>query len=704
MANLTGTNGNNILKGSLVADTIQGLGGSDTLYGNTGIDTISGGDGSDKINGGGGNDIIYGHSAADTDPASSFIAAKQIASGLSRPIFAGAAPGQANLLFVAEQGTGKIKIVDLGANTVRATPFLDIPDTEFTFSGEQGLLGFAFHPDYAANGKFYVYLTNAAGNIEVVEYARSAANPAVADPASRKLVLAFDHPETNHNGGWMAFGPDGFLYIGVGDGGGGGDPNNYAQNKNVLLGKMLRIDVDGDDFAADANRNYAIPVGNPFSGVAGADEVWAFGLRNPWRNSFDRATGDLYIADVGQGAREEINVQAAGAAGGANYGWKVREGNIVYDGGVPGNPPPGDPSLIAPVHDYTHTAAPNGGYSVTGGYVYRGQSPGLQGVYLFADFVTNQLWSFRVENGVKLDFANRTAQLLPDIGSVGNIASFAEDAAGNLYVLGLGGQIHRLDPGAAAGDGNDIVDGADGDDVIYGGLGNDTLTGGAGDDELHGGLGNDLLAGGAGGDALDGGAGSDTASYVLAAAGVAAALDQSLAGTGDAAGDTFEAIENLRGSNVASSGDTLRGDGGANILYGYAGNDSLDGRAGSDKLVGGAGLDALAGGLGNDRFIYYGLSEGGDAIADFSSRAAGNDDAFLLKRSAFGNIASGYLPAGLFEANTTGAASAAATRFVYETDTGIVRYDANGSAGGGVSVLATLQAGALLVANDIFLF
>ena len=409
-------------------------------------------------------------------PADPAIAAPQItvtnvgSARFHRPVSAVAAPGDPDRLYVVEQHTGRILILDTLTGKVNAAPFLDLPDSQLAQGPEQGMLGLAFHPGYAANGRFFVYLTNAAGDIVVRSYHRSAGDPDRADPASGNVILTIDRDNgaTNHNGGWMGFGPDRMLYVAVGDEGLSGDPANNAQNVNVLWGKMLRINVNGDDFAADANRDYAIPDDNPFAGVAGADEIWALGLRNPWRASFDRLTGDLYIADVGQAAREEINVQPAGSRGGANYGWKVKEGRLVYDASVPGNPRPDSPVLVDPVVDYAREGSPS---AVVGGYVYRGDSVAMQGRYLFADFLTNRLWSFRLEGTKAVDLVEHTRQLVLNGGSFSNITSFAEDGHGNIYVLGIRGKISRLDFGAASGaiDGpdrlhGDAPTGADGSD------------------------------------------------------------------------------------------------------------------------------------------------------------------------------------------------------------------------------------------------
>src|SRR5918992_160882 len=244
-----------------------------------------------------------------------------IASGLAAPTFATSAPGVPDKLFITEKDSSRVVVLDLGTNEVSAQAFFDVPAAEMSSAGEGGLLGLAFHPAYATNGKAYLALTNEAGDSEIWEITRAGSNPALADPSSARVVMTVDRTATNHVGGWLGFGPDGLLYIASGDSGGSGDPQNAAQNVNDLRGKLLRIDVNSDAFPDDPARNYAIPAENPFD-----NEVFAYGLRNPWRASFDRATGDLYIGDVGQAAREEIDFQPGNSIGGENYGWRVREG------------------------------------------------------------------------------------------------------------------------------------------------------------------------------------------------------------------------------------------------------------------------------------------------------------------------------------------------------------------------------------------
>jgi len=388
-----------------------------------------------------------------------------VVDGLVRPVFVTAPPGDVGRIFIVEQregNVGRIRVLHLDTQTLNATPFLSV--SPVATSSEQGLLGLAFDPDYANNGHFYVnYTAGGGGETFVVRYTVSG-DPDVADPGSAMTVLRQPQPEANHNGGWLGFGSDGYLYISLGDGGGGNDQHGTIGNAqditSNLLGKLLRIDVAGDDFPADANRNYAIPPDNPFVGVTGDDEIWAYGLRNPWRCCFDRATGDLYIGDVGQSAREEVNVQLADSTGGANYGWRCMEGfNCTGLSGCTCN----DAALTLPVHDYTHTQ----GCSITGGCVYRGgRIWDLRGTYFFADYCQGTIWSFEYGTGGVADFRNRTTELAPGGGrSIDNVSSFGEDAAGELYICDLAdGEVYRIVPeGLVVGDLNadGVIDNGD---------------------------------------------------------------------------------------------------------------------------------------------------------------------------------------------------------------------------------------------------
>ena len=308
MAIITGTLRGNLLEGTSLTDIIRGLAGRDTLRGGLGNDSLAGGEGADHLYGGAGDDLLNGYARGSTAIQSGDIGLLRVGPAFDQPVFVTSAPGDPDRLFVVEK-TGHIRILNLDTGASRS--FLDIPAGQLSTGGEQGLLGLAFHPDYASNGKFYVYMVTEDGDLELRQYRRATANSA--NPDSGNVILTIAHPDnSNHNGGWLGFGPDGMLYIATGDGGAGGDPTNNAQNTNVLLGKILRIDVNGDDFAGNTARDYAIPDDNPFADSAGADEIWAYGLRNPWRPSFDRATGDLYIADVGQNAEEESQVSRGG--------------------------------------------------------------------------------------------------------------------------------------------------------------------------------------------------------------------------------------------------------------------------------------------------------------------------------------------------------------------------------------------------------
>jgi glucose/arabinose dehydrogenase len=317
-------------------------------------------------------------------------------------------------LYVAEK-TGRVVAIRDGK--VDPQPVLDLSQ-EVSLGGEQGLLGLAFSPD----GRFvYVNFTDVNGDTNLVEFSMGAR---VADPASRRQILFVDQPYSNHNGGNLVFGPDGYLYIGLGDGGSGGDPQGNAQSLSTLLGKMLRISP-----RPSGEQPYAIPPDNPFVGQADTlPEIWAFGLRNPWRYSFDRETGDLWIGDVGQSAWEEVDVQPAGSTGGENYGWNGMEGAHPYQGDAP-------PGAVPPVYDYPHEG---GGCVVTGGYLYRGSAiPRLDGAYVFTDFCLGQLEALRVRDGQVAEHVELGASLQ-------GVTSFGEDAAGELYVMSLDGGLYRL--------------------------------------------------------------------------------------------------------------------------------------------------------------------------------------------------------------------------------------------------------------------
>jgi glucose/arabinose dehydrogenase len=329
-------------------------------------------------------------------------------------------------LFAVERA-GRVRIIRDGA--LAAAPFLDIRGRVESGGGEQGLLSIAFPPGYAARGYFYVYYTrrlpgDSSPPNRIARFRLVSADQA--DPDSETTVLEMEDPETNHNGGIMQFGPDGYLYVGTGDGGGAGDPNGNGQNRGSLLGKVLRLDVE----SVAPTGAYLVPTTNPDLGPGSRREIWAYGLRNPWRLSFDRQTGDLYVADVGQGSREEVNFQAAGSAGGQNYGWNRTEGTLCY--------PSGDScdrtGLTPPVAEYDHG---RDDCSVTGGFVYRGRTyPRLSGVYLYGDFCSGRLW------GLARDGGAWTAQELADTDW--RISSFGEDEAGELYLVDYGGDILRI--------------------------------------------------------------------------------------------------------------------------------------------------------------------------------------------------------------------------------------------------------------------
>ena len=355
-----------------------------------------------------------------------------VTDGLVQPVQVTQAPNDPSRLFIVQQN-GAIRIFENGA--LLPTPFLNIGS--LTSDGpEQGLLSMAFDPDYETTGHFWVYYTDdiaTPGDITIARYTVSA-NPDVANPDSALIVLVIPHPvNANHNGGLLVFGPDGYLYVGTGDGGSGGDPPDNAQNKNVLLGKMLRLDVHGTGAVPCGQTTpapYAIPPSNPFVGAAGCDEIWAYGLRNPWRYSFDRDTDDLIIGDVGQNLWEEIDFQPADSEGGENWGWRRMEGFHCYNPGTNCN----DGTLELPILEYGH----NLGCSVTGGYRYRGSViPGIFGSYFYGDYCTGRIWE-AVQDGSG-DWSS--TQVL-DTGH--NISGWGEDLAGEVYLCHHGGEVYKL--------------------------------------------------------------------------------------------------------------------------------------------------------------------------------------------------------------------------------------------------------------------
>jgi glucose/arabinose dehydrogenase len=406
--------------------------------------------------------------------ASAQIQATAVGTGFSQPVFGTSAPGSPGTMYVVQQG-GQIRPLNLSTGAIGAT-FLNlsaVSGSDFLSGGERGLLGLAFHPDYQNNGRFYVHYTyendggtNAGHGIRVEQYTAvggvvNTAPASVANPDGRRTVVQWSHPNnTNHNAGWIGFNPmngttgpnSGQLFITSGDGGGSNDVPNNAQNLSTLQGKLLRVNVGGG--LTNANPAYTIPAGN-MTGGGTLPEIYSYGLRNPFRAGFDRGTGNLYVGDVGQGAREEINFIANGSAGGQNFGWRIREGSIQNPAYPIGTNPPPVPR-VEPIHDYIWGAA--NGRSVTGGLVYRGtaRDDGLQpldGTYFFGDYVSGRIWSFNYDGTTVTNFTERTLELgfLPTTdanpGLKINISSFAEDGFGNLFVIGYNtGTVYQIVP------------------------------------------------------------------------------------------------------------------------------------------------------------------------------------------------------------------------------------------------------------------
>jgi glucose/arabinose dehydrogenase len=354
------------------------------------------------------------------------VSLEPIISGLVEPTtIASAGDGR---LFVAQRG-GSIRVIEQNGQLL-PLPYLDIEDRVGSAENwEQGLIGLAFHPDYGSNGLFYVNYTDSTGDSQIARFQVSTDDPNEADASTEVSVLAVEQPTVIHNGGQLAFGPDGYLYIGLGDGGWLSDPDNNAQNMELLLGKILRLAVS----TSSAPPYYSVPDDNPFAGLPdAAGEIWALGLRNPWRFSFDRLTGDMFIGDVGNFRQEEIDYEPSGSPGGANYGWRCYEGNLSHN--LTDCGPPGDYAF--PIHDYSHIP----GCAVTGGYVYRGsQYPLMDGYYLFTDLCSGEIWSLH------RDSPDGQWQAIWRGGSVLWLSTFGEAADGELYVADYyGGTIYQL--------------------------------------------------------------------------------------------------------------------------------------------------------------------------------------------------------------------------------------------------------------------
>ncbi len=371
--------------------------------------------------------------AASSVCSHAIIGVEKVASGFERPVWAGMPAGSQGKLWVMEQA-GKVWIVDLANGEWADQPFLDIQSDVSRKANEQGLLGLAFAPDFEKTGRFYVNFTDRHQHTRIVRFTSD--DRLTTDPSTAEVLLQYDQPFGNHNGGWIGFGPDGMLYIGNGDGGSGNDPKGNGQSLETLLGKILRIDVS-------TGTGYRVPTDNPFVLRKGAKpEIWAYGVRNPWRCSFDRGTGDFWMGDVGQNHLEEINFMPRGKGAGANYGWRLREGDIeTPKKGVGGKTPSG---AIDPAYVYQHGSGSTEGLSVTGGYVYRGPIEELQGRYVFADYQNPRIWSFRPDQGKAEDFQDHTDELRPEDGRITLISSFAEDHDGGLFIVDHTGPVYRI--------------------------------------------------------------------------------------------------------------------------------------------------------------------------------------------------------------------------------------------------------------------
>ncbi len=365
--------------------------------------------------------------------ANAEIGVVQVAKGFERPVWAGFAKGFEGKIWVMEQA-GQVWIIDEKTGEREKEPFLDIRQDVSRKGNEEGLLGLAFSPDFAQSGRYYVNFTDKEKQTRIVRF--TSADHKTTQVSTAEVILKYPSEFDNHNGGWLGFGPDQMLYIANGDGGSGNDPKKHGQALDTYLAKILRIDVS-------PQTGYKIPADNPFVNRQDAKpEIWAYGLRNPWRCSFDRQTGDFWIGDVGQNTKEEIDFISHGKGAGANFGWSLREGDQETPKAGVGGPAPSD--VIEPVYVYTHGMGPTQGLSVTGGYVYRGPIKELHGRYVFADYQNPRIWSFKLDQNKQTDFKDHTQQLQPQGGRINLIASFAEGLEGDLYIVDHTGPIYRI--------------------------------------------------------------------------------------------------------------------------------------------------------------------------------------------------------------------------------------------------------------------
>ncbi|MEL6727650.1 MAG: PQQ-dependent sugar dehydrogenase [Pseudomonadota bacterium] len=369
------------------------------------------------------------------------ITSRRVGTGLSQPLGLLASPDGSGRVLVVQKG-GRIRLLSPDTGALDSVDFLDV-SADVSTDGERGLLGLAMSPDFANDRGVYVHMTNVSGDSEIRRYEVFASTPDQVDPSTETLILRYPQPLSNHNAGWIGFNADGLLIIPTGDGGGSGDPNNLAQNPQSLLGKVLRLDVSRDDFPSDPLRNYAIPTGNTFNDPAnGRPEIYAMGLRNPFQSSFDPISGDVLLADVGQDAIEEVSRLPMDDST-LNFGWAVREGTAFFKGAD-------QAEFTPPVLEYGHGDGPRQGRSITGGLVYQGPVEALQNHYVFADFISDNIWAVPVsimQSGQTVSasaFSIETDNLVPDVGTLTRITAFGTDEAGNLYIVTIGGDIFQM--------------------------------------------------------------------------------------------------------------------------------------------------------------------------------------------------------------------------------------------------------------------